>query len=278
MDAFSKINRVAADSIISLHAEDAKVVRDCTEKMKKQGSDPKLYAQARPPLAEIEAVEKGIKLAEKFNQKIHFCHVSTKKSLALINLAKKSGLKVTSEITPHHLFLDSNYLELFGNLAKTNPPLRDNLNKLALTNLDNIDIIGTDHAPHTMQEKRENVWNAPPGIPGLETIFPLLLTELNHGTITLNKIKELLCENPAKIFNIPHKGDIRKGMDADLVVVDLKKEGVIDPENFKSKAEYTPFEGFKVIGMPIITMVRGQKVMENGEILENKGKFVYSSK
>ena len=275
MEAFSKINEVQGDHLISLHAEDGKIVRQCTELAKKEGSDPDLYAQARPPQAEIKAVEIGLKLAKKYHQRIHFCHVSTKKSLKLIKEAQNGGLAITSEITPHHLFLDSSYLKSFGNQAKTNPPLRDKGNHLDLTNLPDLNIIGTDHAPHTLEEKGRNVWDAPPGVPGLETILPLLLTQLNKGKLSLNDLKRLLCENPAKIFNIPNKGFIMEGMDADLVVVDLDKESVIDPENFKSKAKYSPFEGFKVKGMPIMTMVRGEIVMDHGNIFKNNGQFVY---
>lgn len=275
MEAFNKINRVAPDHIISLHAEEGKLVQQCTEMMEEEGNDPELYALARPPQAEIKAIDSAISLARKYNQNVHFCHVSTKKSLKLINNAQNTGLKVTSEITPHHLFLDSSYLKQFGNLAKTNPPLRDTENRLNINYLSKIDIIGTDHAPHTLKEKRENVWNAPPGIPGLETILSLLLTQVNQGKISLKTVKRVLCETPAKIFNMQHKGSIMEGMDADLVVVDLKKESMIDPDDFKSKAKYTPFEGFKVKGMPVMTLVRGKLVMEYGNIFKNKGQFVY---
>jgi len=274
-EAFSKISGVSGDHLISLHAEDPQVVNQCTKKMEKKGSSPELYAEARPPHAEIEAVASAIALANKFNQRIHFCHVSTRKSLKLTSEAKKAGLKITSEITPHHLFLDSGCLKTYGNLAKTNPPLRDNKNRLRVKDLHDIDIIGTDHAPHTLDEKKKDIWSAPPGIPGLETILPLLLTQLNQKKIRLGNIKRLLCETPAKIFNIPDKGFIREGMDADMVVVDLKKEGIIDPAKFQSKAKYSPFEGFNVQGVPVMTMVRGQKVMEEGHILKNQGKFVY---
>ncbi len=276
LNAQGHINKVTDHPLISLHAEDPKLVNQCTERMKKEGFKPELYAQARPPQAEIEAVRNAIALAEKFKQKIHFCHVSTKKSLEIIVNAKNSGINVTSEITPHHLFLNSGYLEKYGNLAKTNPPLRDEEHKLTMDHLPQIDIIGTDHAPHTLQEKKKDVWNASPGIPGLETILPLLLTQLNMGRISVADIKRLLCENPAKIFNIPHKGSIAEGMDADLVVIDLKNEGVVDPDNFKSKAKYSPFKGFKTKGMPVMTMVRGKLVMDNGKIIDNQGKFVYS--
>ncbi len=276
MDAFSKINDVEGEHLISLHAEDPLVVKQCTQEMMKEGSSPELYALARPPRAEIEAVYSAISLAKEFHQKVHFCHVSTKKSLELINEAKNAGLNITSEITPHHLFLDSGYLKKYGNLAKTNPPLRDMENRLTVEHLPSLDIIGTDHAPHTIEEKENDVWNAPPGIPGLETILPLLLTQLNQRKISVEDIKRLLCENPAKIFNIPNKGLIAEGLDADLVVVDLKRESVINPDNFHSKANYSPFKGFHVQGMPIMTLVRGNLVMENGEIYKNQGKFVYS--
>lgn len=276
MEAFSKIKRVAPDCLISLHAEDKKIVRHCTEMMKEKGSDPILYALARPPKAEIEAVQKALSLAGKYDQKIHFCHVSTVKSLKMIKKAQTTGLNITAEITPHHLFLDAKYFKRFGNLAKTNPPLRDEKNCLNMNNLTEIDIIGTDHAPHTIEEKNKNLWDAPPGVPGLETALPLLLTQVNQGVISLDDIKRLFCEKPAKIFNIPNKGAISKGMDADLVVLDLEKKGVIDPDNFKSKSKYSPFEGFNYKGLPVMTLVRGQKVMDHGKILKTHGKFIYS--
>ena len=274
-EAFSKINEATHSSIISLHAEDGKLVRQFTEMVKKKGSDPELYAKARPPQAEIKAVATGLSLAKKYNQRIHFCHVSTKESLKLIKNAQNSGVDVTSEITPHHLFLDSAYLKGLGNLAKTNPPLRDRKNRLDMNYLPQINIIGTDHAPHTLDEKNMGVWDAPPGVPGLETALPLLLTQVNHGKISLTDIKRLLCENPAKIFNIHHKGFIAEGMDADLVVVDMKNEGKINPANFLSKAEYSPFKGFQIKGMPIMTMVRGKIVSDHGKIFKNMGQFVY---
>jgi len=114
-----------------------------------------------------------------------------------------------------------------------------------------------------------------PGIPNLDTTLPLLLTQINNGKITFDEIKRLLCENPARFFNLKNKGRIEIGKDADFVVVDMKKEDIINPEKFKTKEKYSPFEGFNVKGVPVMTMVRGNVVMENGEIFENKGKHVY---
>lgn len=277
MEIFAEINKLPQKNLISIHAEDRDIVKNCTdEKKSEEDLNPEIYADARPPLSETVAVSYAISMAKHFDANIHVCHVSTKRSLNIINDAKKEKCKVTSEITPHHLFLDSSYLKKWGNFAKTNPPLRDNEHRLNISDLENIDIIGTDHAPHTIEEKEKNVWEAPPGIPNLETTLPLLLTQINQNKITFGDIKRLLCENPARIFNLKNKGFIKEGMDADFVVVDMKKEGVINPDEFKTKAKYSPFEGFEVKGTPVMTMVRGDVVMDDGEVFENKGKFVYN--
>jgi len=265
------------EPLISLHCEDKETVESSTLKMRSKGRDkPELYARARPVLAETTAVSKALKLAGKYGLKIHICHVSTEESLGLIDEAKKSDVKVTSEVTPHHLLLNSSYLRKCGNFAKTNPPLRDQKDKVEIGSLNDVDIIGTDHAPHTIPEKEQNVWNALPGIPNLDTTLPLLLTQIKQRNLTFTDLKRLLCENPAIIFNIKNKGFIKRGMDADFVVVDMRKEGIIEPDKFKSKAKYSPFKGFKVKGMPVMTMVRGNVVMEDDHLSKNQGNFIYS--
>ena len=275
LEIFTEIKGLPEDYLISIHAEDRDTVKHCTDKMKLDNHrDPEIYADARPPIAEDIAVLKATSLAKQLNSSIHICHVSTKKSFNIIQNAKNENCKVTSEITPHHLFLDTAYLKKCGNFAKTNPPLRDIEYKLGFDELKDIDIIGTDHAPHTIPEKGKNVWEAPSGIPNLETTLPLLLTKVNKNKMGFEDIKRLLCKNPAKIFNLQNKGKIEVGMNADFVVVDMKKEGVINPENFKTKAKYSPFKGFKVKGMPVITIVRGNVVAEEGEVFGNKGKYI----
>lgn len=276
MNAFEEISKLPQSYPISIHAEDKTITNHCTKIEKdSMNENPEIYTKARPPVAEVVAVSTALALASYYLQKIHICHVSTKKSLQLINQAKISDINVTSEITPHHLFLDDSYFNKCGNLIKTNPPLRDIDNRLDLSYITHIDIIGTDHAPHTLKEKEMNIWEAPPGIPNLETTLPLLLNQINHGHMTFSHVKQLLCENPARIFNLTSKGRIGVGMDADFTIVDMKKEYTINPDDFKTKAKYSPFEGFKVKGMPVMTMIHGKVVMKNGEVYENKGKFVY---
>lgn len=276
METFKEISKLKQKHIISIHAEDKNIIDHCTRIEKGlMNENPRIYAKARPPISEVVAVATAIALASYYNQKVRICHVSTKKALELINHAKTLGFDIFSEITPHHLLLDDSYFDKCGNFVKTNPPLRDNENKLDIFDLKEIDIIGTDHAPHTLKEKERNVWEAPPGIPNLDTTLPLLLTQINNGKITFDEIKRLLCENPARFFNLKNKGRIEIGRDADFVVVDMKKEDIINAEKFKTKAKYSPFEGFNVKGIPVMTMVRGNVVFENGEVFENKGKHVY---
>ena len=251
MNLFNEISNLpeinGSKTIVSLHAEDKEIVDTYTQmEMSEENLTPIIYASARPPLAEEIAISKAILMANEYDLKIHICHASTKNSLNQIKRAKVDGCNITSEITPHHLFLDSSFFDRFGNFAKTNPPLRSMSEKIKLIDLYKADIIGTEYAPHTIEEKEENVWNAPPGIPGLETALPLILTQVNRGKISFDDVKRLLCENPAKIFNIKNKGYIKEGMDADFVVVDMKREGEINPENFYSKAHYSPFKGKKL--------------------------------
>ena len=280
MDFFDELSNLpevdGSKTIVSLHAEDMELVNRYTQMSKSEGNKkPLAYANSRPPLAEEVAVSKAILMAKEFNLKIHICHTSTKKSLNLIKMAKFDGCDITSELTPHHLFLDSRCFEEFGNFAKTNPPLRSMYNKIDVIDLKKADIIGTDHAPHTIAEKEENIWNAPPGIPGLETALPLILTQVNRGKISFEELKRVLCENPAEIFNLKNKGYIKEGMDADFVVVDLDRESIINPENFYSKAHYSPFKGHKVQGIPIMTILRGKIIMDAGKVFKNHGKYVY---
>lgn len=275
MDAFSEVSRLDHSYPISLHAED-KSVTHCCKKNLKTFTDAGVYAMARPPISEFIAISTAIALSQFYRQNIHICHVSTIRSLQLIFRAQKRGINVTSEVTPHHLLLDASYFRKCGNLVKTNPPLRDKKNKINLSYLKYFDIMGTDHAPHTLEEKEKNVWEAAPGIPNLETTLLLLLTMLNQNMIDFMDIKRVLCKFPAEIFNLENKGAIKEGMDADFVVLDMKKEGIIDPENFRSKAKYSPFKGFKFRGAPVMTIVRGNMVMENGVIFDNNGRHVYS--
>ena len=224
----------------------------------KEENIPLDYSYARPAKAEDESVKQAIELARKNNLNLHICHLSSKKSL---NLARKNN--VSYEFTPHHLLLDNSAYNTYGTMIKTNPPLREAKYKINISDIDENTIIGTDHAPHTLEDKNQGVWSSSPGIPGLETVVPLLLTQVNRGNLDLKLIPKILSKNAAKLYNLKNKGSIAIGKDADFTVIDLKKEGKINIENFKTKAQYSPFDGQEYIGEAVMTII-------NGKIVANK--------
>lgn len=240
-----------------------------------RGKSPHFYSDARPTISEEIAVAEAVSFSAHYNHPIHICHLSSKKALKIIKNMRNLA-PVTCEVTPHHLFLDSSYFNKFGSFVKTNPPLRSREEGINIKDLNDIDIIATDHAPHTLDEKEKEFWEAPAGIPNLEVSLKLFLTLFAKGKIKLNEIKTMFCEKPATIFGLTNKGFIKEGMDADFVVIDHKKTGKISADEFYSKAQYTPFEGFEYIGEAVMTILRGKVIMEEGEVFKNKGKYVRS--
>lgn len=226
--------------------------------------------------AEGENVKSAVEIAvkSKTRNKIHFAHLSSQKELIY---AKQNKIKnqITVEVTPHHLFMSDNELQHLGAFAEMKPRLKTEHDRKALWQGINdgiIDIIATDHAPHLKEEKETA--NYPFGVPGLETMLPLLLDALNSSKISLQTIMKLCCENPAKIFKIKNKGFIKEGYDADLVIVDLDKRQAVRNEDLLTKCKWSPFEGKILKGWPVMTFVNGNLVYDNGEIINIKGKEV----
>jgi dihydroorotase len=253
-----------------LHAEDEQTIKKNSEKFKGE-NDPEIHAKVRGKECAVSAVETALEMQGRLGNRAHFLHVSTKEELELIRKAKQEGRDVSCEACPHHLFLTEKEFKEKGNLVKTNPPLRSKDDKMALWNAIEfglIDTIGSDHAPHLKQEKEMDYWNAPSGIPGVETMLPLLLNAVNENKLSLQRLVRLCCRNPAKIFGIREKGKIEEGFDADLVVIDLKKEHTIRDEKVFSKCGWSPFNGKRVKGSVEKTFVRGKMVFSEGEILE----------
>ena len=217
-----------------------------------------------PSACEYAQVERDIELVRETGCRYHVCHVSTKETIEFVRKAKKEGLKVSCEITPHHLTLiDEDVKD--GN-GKMNPPLRSREDRAALIEAikdGTADIVATDHAPHTAEEKARGVEKAPFGIVGLETAFAVLYTKLvKTGELTLKRLQEVMAEVPAELFGLKNTGKIRAGYDADLVLVDIEEEYVIDPEGFKSMGKNTPYGGEKVFGRVLWTMVGGKVVYD----------------
>ena len=207
--------------------------------------------------------------------RVHVCHVSCSESLKLISEAKKRGIKISCEVTPHHLLLSSdNFLEE-GSLMLTDPPVRSKEDQQFLwkgINEGIIDIVASDHAPHMLEEKfSDEIWKVSPGVPGLETILSLMLTQVNKGLISIDDLVRLMAENPARIFGLKGKGALKNGFSADITIIDLNREGIIDSSKFYSKAKYSPFDGWVVKGLPVKTFVNGVLVMDEGEIVAKPG-------
>ncbi len=223
--------------------------------------------------AEDDTLDFVIGLSKKLGNKAHICHISTTEDLKQIIKAKKLGLKITCGVTPHHLFLTENDVKHLGAFGKMKPPLQSKKNQDFLwKNLKFIDVVESDHAPHTIEEKRGEVPAF--GVPGLETTLPLLLTAVSEKKLNINDIIRLCHTNPAKIFGIKRFNDLNH---QSRIEIDLSQEYIIKNKNLFTKCKWSPFNGWRVKGKVLRVFIRGKKVFENGKILAKKGsgKIIY---
>ena len=221
--------------------------------------------QGIPSLAESIHIARDVLIAEATGCHYHVCHVSTKESVRVIRDAKRAGIRVTAEVTPHHLVLTEDDIIGRDPNFKMNPPLRSEADRQALlAGLQDgtIDCIATDHAPHAAEEKALGIERAPFGITGFETAFPLLYTKLvEPGIFTLNQLFDWMSRKPADLFDLPF-GRIEIGAPADLVLLDLETVRTVQPDQFLSKGKNTPFAGASLTGYPVLTLVGGEIVFK----------------
>ncbi|MBS7247387.1 MAG: dihydroorotase family protein [Candidatus Jordarchaeales archaeon] len=237
-------------------------------------TSPRQFLQLHTSFVELIAALMHTEIAAKSSCQLHLCHITSKFTVEAIKKMKLFHPLLSCEVTPHHLLLTQEALEKKGSSLKVLPPLRSKEDLEALWKALNqgiIDVVASDHAPHQKDEKEASFHEAAPGFPGLETTLPLMLTQLNKGRMTLQRLVEVLSEKPAQIFKIKNKGKIDEGYDADLTIIEPKKKDKIKPEKFYSKAKQTPFEGWKTKGKPEITITNGVIVMEQGEITAPQG-------
>jgi len=247
-----------ADLIVAVHAEDEKILQERAQ-LFKGITDPSIHSQIRDRAAAIKAVNQAIDLAEKYSAQLFVLHVSTAEEIDLIRKAKQNGILVYAEATPHHLFLNENDYRKWGSLVQMNPPLRTREDQEALWEAirdGTIDSIGSDHAPHTLEEKKFPYGSCPAGVPGIETLLPLLLDAYHQKMITLEKIVALTRTNIESIFRLEHNDDV--------VLVDLEKIQEVRNEALKTKCGWSPFAGRKLRGWPVYTVLKGQ-VFHNTE-------------
>ena len=267
-ETFDKIK--STNKPVLIHAED----NNCLTKHNLKENSLVDHMQSRPAECEETAIKNILKTSRATNTKIHICHLSSIEGLELL---RKRSKNISCGVTPHHLLFTAQDDLKPQSHYKVNPPLRSNFDREALFDaLKNglIDILESDHAPHTLEEKDKEFNDIPSGLPGVETMFPLFLYMAKKETLSFQRLISLLCEKPAELLNIP-KGKIEAGRDADFIVVDLKKDRKIKSENLHSKCGWTPFEGLPAI-FPECVFVRGEKLIEDYEMLGAKGfgKFV----
>ena len=255
-----------SDRIVSIHSEDEEIL-NLRKKFIKKGNVHS-HPEWRNTESAMSSTRRVVKIAERYNKKIHVLHVTTKEEVDFLAMHKKN---VTFETTPQHLTLYApDCYNKLGTYAQMNPPLRtkDHYDRLWTAIKNNIvDVLGSDHAPHTKKNKKKEYPESPSGMPGVQTIFPVMLDHVNNGRLTLEQLIKLMCENPCRIFGIKNKGFIKENFDADLTIVDMKKDQTIKDEMIASKCGWTPFNNYKVKGFPVATIVNGNIVMLEGKII-----------
>ncbi|PSQ28052.1 dihydroorotase [Halobacteriales archaeon SW_10_68_16] len=252
---------------VTVHAEDASLFNDSA----RERDDPDAWSAYRTADAEIEAVGRACELAAERDVRVHVAHTSTPEG---IDVAAGAGM--TCEVTPHHMFLSRRDSRELGTFGRMNPPLRREKRRQEVYDRvaeGTVDVVATDHAPHTRAGKDDTIWDAPSGVPGVETALPLLLAEARAGNLSFERVRDLTAANPAAIFDLPGKGRIEEGAHADLVLVDPGKTRTIRGADLHTKADWTPFEGRPGV-FPERTLVRGTVVYERDEDGETFGEAV----
>jgi dihydroorotase len=260
-DILKAIRRRAA-----FHSEDEFRLRE--RKDERRDGDPRSHPVWRDELTALTCTERLVRLARETGKRIHVLHVTTAEEMAFLRDHKDVA---SVEVTPHHLTLQApDCYERLGTLAQMNPPVRDAAHKAALWRglADGVvDVLGSDHAPHTREEKSKPYPHSPSGMTGVQTLVPLMLDHVNAGRLTLARLVDLTSAGPARLFGIARKGRIAAGYDADVTVVDLKRRVTITDRWIASRSGWTPYDQTAVVGWPVGTVIRGHKVMWEGDVI-----------
>jgi len=288
---YEALKKIASkDSLATVHAENNNLLEYFLNEAKKlqKAGQMVTYSDSRPNVVEAEAINRAILYSKFTDTRLHIAHMSTKEGVELVRAAKQSGQKVTAEVCPHHLFFSIDDYTKYGHMIITNPPPRTKEDQLRLwegLRDGDIDLVVTDHCTFTKDVKDaglEDVFATPPGIPGLEVVVRLMLSEgVNKGRISLTRFIEVMSTNPAKLFGLyPRKGTISVGSDADIIIVDLHKEQTLNIDKLQCADEFSPYAGWIIKGDPVMTIVRGTVIAEDWTVLGKPGygKFVPSKR
>src|SRR5579859_6198387 len=259
---------------VGFHAEDDAILQHSIRQLKAGGrTDARAHVDGRPEIAEVEAIQRVALFAMGTRTPIHIFHVSSRQGLATIDAWRARGIDITCETGPQYCFLSADDMQRLGSLLRINPPVREpgHAEPLLRGLVDGrIDAIATDHSPHTREEKvKDDIWQAVSGFPGVETSVRLFATEaVNTGRMSLQQYVRAASEGPARAWRLyPRKGAIEVGADADLTIIDLQRTGTIEAARMHGKNNYGPWEGRRTTGAAVATIVRGQVVMREGELV-----------
>lgn len=266
--------------IVGIHAENFDMIQKLTKEVEQSGD--KSYAaflKGRPNVSEETIIQTAISFSRHTGARLHILHLAAKEGVDLIKRAQEKGYPVTGETCSHYLCLCDEDFDRVGPLMKVYPPVRRREDQETLwqgIETGVLSLVSSDHAPHTEEEKKGDLWSSPAGMASIETLAPLMINEVSEGKITIHQLVAILSENPARLFGIyPEKGSLQVGTDADITIVDLKVKSTIKKENLHSKSKVSPFDGFALTGAPVQTIVRGTTVAKNGEIVSAPGgKFI----
>jgi dihydroorotase len=254
-----------SSKVVAVHSEDEAILKLNT-KLIKEG-DVQTHPVWRSVECAMSSTRRIVRIAEKYNKKAHVLHITTKEEIDFLSQHKGN---ITFEITPQHLTLYApDCYDKLGTYAQMNPPIRDksHYDRLWYAVKNNFnDTIGSDHAPHLKINKEKVYPNSPSGMPGVQTLIPVMLNHVNDGKLTLEQFINSVCENPVKIFGIKNKGFIKKGYDADFTIVDMYKKILVQNKNIESKCGWSPFNGLEFKGTPVATIINGEIKMKDGKI------------
>jgi dihydroorotase (multifunctional complex type) len=278
LEAFQRIK--SADSVAVVHAENQELIDYYASLAREKGRvDPVAFSEFRPSIVEEEAARRVTLYTSLCRNRLHFAHLTSEAGVKVAWTAKAAGVSVTAETCPHYLLLSEKDYRKYRHLMVVTPPIKKNTDLQALwkgLNDRTIDLVASDHCAYYRKDKdrgARSVWATPPGMPGLETMVPLLLSEgVNKSRITLRRLIQLISETPARIFGLyPLKGTIKQGSDADLTIVDMKLRHKINTDRFECAGDFSPFDGWKLKGAPVMTIVGGQVVAEDGQVVGSEG-------
>jgi dihydroorotase len=252
---------------MAVHSEDESRLKERKE-IAEKGADPRFHHQWRDVETAVRSTKRLLRLALKARRRIHVLHVTTAEEMEILANYREIA---TVEVTPQHLTLAApDCYDQIGTLAQMNPPIREASHRDALWRAVRngvVDCLGSDHAPHTLEEKAKPYPQSPSGMPGVQTLVPLMLDHVHRGKLTLERFVDLTSAGPARIYNIAGKGRIALGYDGDFTIVDLKACRKITNMWIMSRCGWTPYDGMNVTGWPLMTVIRGRIIMRDGELL-----------